>query len=121
MSKERFKKNHIFFTNSNVRRPGGVVGYSLHPENKAYNPAAEDTKNRRNVVERMEGLIKDGKTLDEAAKEVFSDENVQKQFEYLKKAGIDLETVFKSWYDGYQRRNKQHKNFYMNGNGGLRG
>lgn len=72
---------------------------------KTDDPAAKDRENRKQVVERIEKALESGTTLEEIVAELANDEEIKEKFKYLSK--LNLEEVFKSWYNGKNRPRKE--------------
>ena len=71
-------------------------------DNKEH-PAEKDRKNRRETAYKIIECVNNGMTLDEAISEILKDKEVQKQFAYLTKHGIDLRPLMKGWYSSLER------------------
>ncbi len=93
--------------------PGSSNNFSVIEKNE--NPADKDTDNRKRVLKSIEEHIKNGKTLEEAAEIISSNEEIKKQFEYLTRVGIELSKTFESWYTGFQKSKSKLQNLYTRG------
>lgn len=62
-------------------------------ESKIY---SKDTQNRDYVVRTITSYVKNGLELEQALDKIMKDDIV-KEFEYLRKNGIDIRTCFKNW------------------------
>ena len=120
MGKYRFTTNPSVYKKDRSLIPGGIVGKNMNIYPKTERPAEEDSKNRKAVVERINILIKEGKTIEDAVDEIYSNIEIRKQFEYLEKHGIDLKVTFKSWYNGINKNKSRGINFYTAGNAGIK-
>ncbi len=76
-------------------------------------PASRDRENRSRVVAAIGQLIDEGKSLDEAVSILLSNEEVLKQFNYMRVQGINLGNSFKGWYNGSKK--KTERNFNASG------
>ncbi len=109
-----YKKNNYAFNKSGFYRAGRITS-SINVPIKAEDPSKNDRENRNNVLKSIEEYISKGKTLDEALEILSSDEVIKKQFEYLKRNGLDLRNTFKSWYESYKKSLKKPINWYTGG------
>lgn len=84
-------------TSSSNRRyiPGTMVDLSI-AKIKTEDPAAEDRKNRKKVVDRIEMLVNSGIELEEACNTIV--EAYKDNFKYLPKE--NLAQIFAGWYNG---------------------
>lgn len=95
--RKSIQNNLKIYTKGGNRRAGMFSDFDvkkLHEEN----PADKDKRNRHNVRMKIQKFIDGGKTLDEAVEILSKDEEILKQFEYLTKNGLNLATIFKTWY-----------------------
>ncbi len=100
-------RNNFIFDRKGMKRPGYNVSF-VKIERAKENVTENDTQNRLHVVEEIEKGIREGKSMDEILDALCSDEEINKQFDYLKRNGLNLRTIFASWYESKQK-NKNAK------------
>ena len=105
------KNNLVTHTRSKGRRPG-LFSDHINERPPEKHPADDDKRNRENVRKSIEKYLDEGKSLEEAVDILASDEKINKQFEYLKKHGINLRDTFKNWYLKYQDTSKNRISLY---------
>ena len=113
--KRKFKPNHYLYNNYNNKRSGGIVGQIMPTYTKTVNPADLDKQNRQNVIEKIKTHIDKGGNLDKILDELCKDEEINKQFEYLKRKGMNLRNLFETWYKSYEKSSKRKLNWYTTG------
>lgn len=89
----------------NGRREPGYITKKLPVEINKEDPAAIDRENRKQVVERIEKALENGRTLEEIVAELANDEEIKQKFKYFSK--LDLKEIFKGWYKGRQRPKRE--------------
>lgn len=85
-----FKQKYI--PGLSARRAAGQV----YDENRTI--GSKDTYNRDYVIRKVISDIKNGFSLEQALDKIMEDDIV-KEFEYLKKNGIDIKSCFKDWVE----------------------
>ena len=110
----RFIRNSYAF-DKNDRRRKGFISDSFYTNQEYDDPAKKDRENRKEVIDRIENLISEGCLIEDAVLQVYSDETIRKNFEYLEKRGIDLKKIFGSWYEGHIKRINDERNITVIG------
>ena len=104
-------RNNFIFDKSGRKRPGYNAGFII-PEQKRMSATDTDRKNRSRVLRQIEEAVSKGEDLDKVVERLASDNEINKQFEYLTRNGLDLKGIFKSWYESSQK-NKDEVNPYL--------
>ena len=110
--KERFKTNNSTYNKSGNLREGGIISKGIHIAPKIEHPAENDSQNRKKVLKTIVKHMDNGGNLDDILDLLCSDEEINKQFEYLKRNGIDMRSTFASWYKSYRKSSKQRMGWY---------
>ncbi len=69
-----------------------------------------DNKYRKIVITTIDKNVKEGKDIKRVIKGIVYNPRIKKHFEYLTKAGINLEEAFQSWYEQYLENQKRDRN-----------
>lgn len=107
-----YNRNNYVFDKNEIKRPGYNTGL-VKVEQKRESPAENDRKNRLNILKQIEKAINEGKTLDDVLEILATNEEINNQFRYLTKNGIDLKNVFKAWYEASQRNKDRKYNIFF--------
>ena len=99
--KDRYNMYPRKFDSNGSYRPGSQT--NIYIPTKGSSKQSQDTLNRINVINQIKKYLKEGKTLEEATTVLASNEEIKKQFEYLSKIGIDLNTLFQNWYNSREK------------------
>lgn len=113
--KERFKPNLNLYTNGNNRRDGGIISRTMSSHKKTTHPADLDKENRQNIIKRIKEHLDEGGDLDIILDNLCEDKEINEQFGYLKRNGLNLRDLFKSWYESYEKASKRKQNWYTTG------
>lgn len=104
-------KNEGIFHRNKRKIPGLAIN-NIDSYNKAEkhrkeneNKVSSDTANRKQVANEIAQLIEEGKTIEEAVPIVSKKPENMEKFDYLVKAGVNLENVFKNIYLGSLKSN----------------
>ncbi len=68
-----------------------------------------DNKYRKIVISTIDKNVKEGKDIERVIRGVANNPRIKKHFEYLTKNGINLENIFKSWYDHFIENQKRDR------------
>ena len=106
MKRKDIKNDLTRYTSSRDRRPGLFSSFNVQMP-KEDGPAKKDKENRNYVLQTIVKHMRNGGNLDDILDSLCSDEEINKQFEYLKRNGIEIRTTFASWYKSYEKTSKQ--------------
>ena len=105
--KERFPRNNLAYSKSGKLRSGGIISKNIHITPDKNNVTDRDTQNRNNVLARMLNYVYEGGNIDDILDILSNDKEINMQFEYLKKNGVNLRNAFESWYKSYVKRQQK--------------
>lgn len=105
-------KNNFNFDKNGERRPG-YNSQIVKIERPKDSPTENDSQNRANVLKQIEDGLSAGKSMDEILDVLCDNEEINKQFNYLKIHGLDLRKIFASWYESKQKNKNVKGNIFI--------